>query len=442
MHENECKTGHSLLVAAALALACAPAVHAQGPEERQGLHYGLRGGAGYTDNVGRAANDGVESAFYSVGGVLSYARQAGRVLADVRADLDWLDYEEEGIDSRVWGNLTGQVQYVIVPDRFLWVFADDFGQGAIDPFTSTSPNNVENINHFRTGPQVTFRLGSAAGATLDARYGNVWYEDSPNGSDRYNAGLRLFREQSSTSRIYLRGSYEDVQFEDGAFLEDYDRLETGLGYEVAGARTMLTAEAGYTEVNRGDQRFDAPLVRLDVNRRLSDAFGLKLRAGSEFNDSATNLRAVAQFDPRTGMVGIVATGDVYETRYGGATLSFRRQRTGLQAGVDYYDEDYLSIDEYDRKRLRVHVGFDRDLTRALSLRLAAHRQESEAKQDDGLDYEEYEYTAGLTLRPSRKLALGLNYQYYRRPGDSFGTFDENRAWLRVQWSPSAMASSL
>lgn len=441
MTENDTMGRPALLLASVLAFT-ATGAHAQGAAERQGLDFGLRGGAGYTDNVGRAGDGGVESAFYSLGGTLSYARQAGRVLADVRADLDWLDYEKEGIDSRVWGDLNGQVRYVIVPDRFLWVFADDFGQGAIDPFASTSPNNVENINHFRTGPQLTIRLGSAAGATLDARYGNVWYEDSPNGSDRYNAGLRLFREQSNASRIYLRGSYEDVQFEDDAFLEDYDRVEAALGYEVAGARTTLTAEAGYTEVNRGDSRFDAPLVRLELERRLGDAFVLKLRGGSEFNDSATNLRAVAQFDPRGGRVGVVATGDVFETRYGGATLAFRRQRTGLQAGVDYYDEDYLSLDAYDRKRLRVHVGFDRELTRSLSLRLGAHRQESESDQDGGLDYEEYEYGAGLTLRPTRKLALGLNYQYYRRPGDSYASFDENRAWLRVQWSPSAMLATL
>src|SRR5512139_2041137 len=205
-----------MAVAVALALGAGSA-HAQQAEAQPGLNYTLRGGLGYSDNLGRSDGGGTESAFYSLGGTLDWRQTEGRVTGNATADLDWMDYFESGYDSQVWGNLNANVAYQMIPDRLVWVVEDNFGQGASDPFASMSPNNSENINYFSTGPDLTFRFGGASGATLGARYSNAWYEDSPNDNNRYSGNLQLFRELSAQSRVYLQGNYEDVQFSSGAF---------------------------------------------------------------------------------------------------------------------------------------------------------------------------------------------------------------------------------
>ena len=48
--------------------------------------------------------------------------------------------------------------------------------------------------------------------------------------------------------MFVRGSYEDVQFDDGATAPDFDQTDLLGGYSVEGARTNLLAEAGYSKL--------------------------------------------------------------------------------------------------------------------------------------------------------------------------------------------------
>ncbi len=191
--------GRSAAIAAAVVMALAAGA-ASAQEQDQGLTYALRAGAGYSDNLGRQDGDEIDSMFYSLGGTLNYVRDEGRVNSKVALDLDWVDYEAEGFDSQVYGDINAILRYALIPERLSWLFQNNFGQGSRNPFTSRSPENVENINYFTTGPDLTVRFGNASGVVLDARYSNVWYEDSPNNSDRFGGGANLFHELSPASR--------------------------------------------------------------------------------------------------------------------------------------------------------------------------------------------------------------------------------------------------
>jgi hypothetical protein len=418
-------------VAVAVALLGGGKVHAQQAE--QGLDYSLRASVGYSDNLARNDGNRVSSAIYAAGGALSYARQDGRMDADIGLDLDWLQYEDSGFDSQLWGNARASVNYALLPERLVWVLQNDFGQGNIDPSATSTPDNVENLNYFTTGPQLLLHFGAAAGAVLDARYSNVWFEDSPNNSDRYSGAINVFREMSGISRVYVQANYEDVQFDDGATAPDFDQTDVLLGYTNRGARTSILVEGGYSTLNYLDDSQSGPLARLNLSRTLSDALTRTGKAGYEFNDSARDLRSQGDFgqDPN----GLDSTSEVYQDLYGGVGMAFDKRRSRINGAVEYHDQDYLQADELDRTRLLVFLRFERDLNRALTGRLSLQHEQVEFTNVVGRDYDENEFAAGLRWGATPTIDVDLSYRYYERPSDSFDTFNENRIWLTGEWSP-------
>lgn len=431
-HHTRVTTG----VAAAFALALASGtVAAQGTNVAEaGLDWTLRAGVGYTDNLGRDGGDTIDSAFYSLGGSLTYVRQQGRVNANVGLNLDWVDYEAAGFDSQVWGNMNGSLRYALIPERLVWVFENDFGQGTRDPLSSRTPDNVENMNYFTTGPELTLRFADTMGAVIDARYSNVWFQDSPNNNDRFEGGLTLFRDFSSVSRAYMRGNYQDVQFDSGATAPDFDQTDVVAGYTNQGSRTSLLVEAGYNTLSTENDTQSGPLFKLQVSRELTPALTGSLRAGQEFNDSARDLRSQGSFgnDP----TGQDTSGQAYEDQYVGGGLVFERSRTNARLAVDYHEQTYVETGTgLDRDRLEFNASVTRQLSRAWSAGLSARLESVDFTDPGSDDYDENEYGADLSWGATPALNFVLSYSYYTRPSSSFGTFDENRVWLRGDWSP-------
>jgi hypothetical protein len=272
------------------------------------------------------------------------------------------------------------------------------------------------------------------GATLEGRVSNVWYEDSANDNNRYSIGLDLFRSISQASRAYVHGEYEDVTFDDDASAPDFDRTDALVGYTNHGARTSLSAEGGYTVVNFDDgEKQDGPLARLNLRRELSASTNIGLRLGYEFNDAARDIRQQGELGENAE--GVISTGDVYQDASGGVDLTFSKHRTGIGLGIEYHDQDYVQVDELDRDRLRIYARLSRQLGRPFTASLNAEWESVDYVLDENFDYDETEYGAGLTWHAGRTLDFDLRYRYYTRPRSSFDTFDENRIWLRAEWSP-------
>lgn len=423
----------SLVLAAAVALAMASAA-SSAQESEQGFDYSLRAGLGHTDNLRRDDGDRIDSAFYSLGGSLRYVNRQGRVNADVNLDLDWQDYDAPDFDNQLWGNARARINYTLVPERFVWVFQDDFGQGSRNPYSSSSPDNVENINYFTTGPEWTLRFGDVMGATLEAKYSNVWYEDSPNNSDRFSGGLMLFHSFSPTSRAYVRGSYDDVQFDSGALAPDFTQTDLLAGYTVQGGRTNILAEAGYSELATDLDTQDGPMFRLHIERSFTASLRGQLRLGQEFNDAARDIRSQGDFG--TNSDGVLANGQAYEDRYVEAVLRFNKNRTELRGGVEYHDQDYFAVGALDRERTQFDATLQRQFGRQWSGSLNAQFESVDYTFDDRVDYDETEFGVGIGWNPTPLFAFDLSYRYRTRPSDSFDDFEENYIWLRAEWSPS------
>ena len=423
-----------LALAVAMTTCASGAVRAAEPH----LDYSLRAGGGYSDNLGRSDTDTVSSAFYSAGGTLDYLFKSARTDAAALADFDWIDYDDQSFDSQVLGSLNGHFRYQLVPERFTWVFEDNFGQSARDPFSPSTSNNTENMNFFTTGPDLALHFGHRMGLEMDARYSNVWYQRSVNDNDRYSAGASLVRYLSEASRVFLRTDYNNVQFSGDSLSPDYDRWNAYAGYASENARTKLTVDAGYSSLHRAGQTESGPLFRLGWSRTLSESLTADLRGGYEYNDSAGALgfNQAGGGAVGAGTGGVVSTGDVFEDSYGAANLHFDKLRTRIGAGVEYHHENYLAIDALDRDRTHLYADFTRRVGRPFTVTFSAAYDMFNYTPGSTLDYDELALGAGGGWQVGPTVVLSLDYWYYQRPGSSFGTYDENRIWLRAAWSPS------
>jgi hypothetical protein len=99
-----------------------------------------------TDNVERTATDTMSDTIEEVSADVAIHEQTRRLDADVLSDLQYLSYGHHTYSNEVVGNFIGSGTVVILPKEFEWVVEDNFGQQQLDPTTTITPLNLENIN--------------------------------------------------------------------------------------------------------------------------------------------------------------------------------------------------------------------------------------------------------------------------------------------------------
>jgi len=443
-------------LAAALA-GIAGGAHARAPEYR--LDYGLTATAGYSDNLYRTSQGSGGDVFSSFGGTIDYRNQSRRVDAEAKGDLAYYLYSGNA-GNELTGYFDGRVALGIVPEKFLWVFANNFAQGIADPLQPASPGNTEGINHFSTGPDFIFRFDDSTSARLSGRYGNVWYQNTLGDNNRYSGQLSLERRLSARSSVGLAGDVESVQFTQPGVGPDYDKYEGYLTYRTEGARTGLTLDAGYTEISGGKITDNGPLVRLSINRVVSPSSSVFIGGGYQYNDSGN----VAGRTLPSGTPGVpsnvLTTPEPYLDAYGSMGWAFKRARTHISLDLSYHDLNYLGTGTNDqtslqfigKARLQFIGKARRDLSERFSLELRGWFNDVNYQNlfyipQQNLyrngDYTEWDLRATLSWRVLRTLSLQFSGDHWNRSGSGpNNSQDENRLWVGATWSPRAIDHSL
>jgi uncharacterized protein (PEP-CTERM system associated) len=231
----------------------------------------------------------------------------------------------------------------------------------------------------------------------------------------------------------------DYQAETVVFGGDYDQTDYFVRYEGNGARTRISADLGYTELQRDVGEDSASeMLRLSAVRQLSPASNLSLLAGREFANSGSAFAALQGNGPITldPNVGRQAPEPFLRDH---ATLSwmFQKHATTFSLRAAIEDQDYEFIDALDQKFTTFGGFFRRDLSAATDLQFDASRVRGEFKVG-GARYTDT--NAGVTFNWgfSRTLTLGLSYQYADRNGDEVtGDYTENRVWLSIGFGRGA-----
>ena len=418
---------HTSVLVALQALALGSACAAE-------LEYRASLGAGHSDNIRRTETNEVSEDIATAGLQFSADQRTAKLQADVVGDLAYYDYRNHTYDSEVVGNALADIRYSFVPQRFDWVLTDNFGQVLDDPFAPPTPDNRENINYFATGPDLTMAFGSQTRLRLSGRYALTTYETSPLDSDSALAELALIRLLSGVSSVSLHARAQQVRYDEASLNGDYDQGEAFVRYEAEGARTRLSADLGYTELklDAGDQKIDGPLVRLNIQRRLSSASVLTFDGGSEFTNSGS------AFAETQGIGGIGLgsapgrqTVQPFTLDHAALTWDFQRNRTGFSLFGAWekhsYDEDPI----LDQTTTTFGAALRRQMSPATSLTLNAAFTDATFEQP-GVDYQEVSGGVGFDWRLSRAVSVTASYEYVDRNSDLAGTsYKENRFWLSI-----------
>lgn len=406
------------------------------PQTRQGLDMDLIGGISTSDNIARVPVDEEDGTITSLGTRLTYLQDTRRIKADVDVDANYQRYSDDVFDDDVVGGANAKLTLGVLPEKFLWQFEENFGQLVSDPFAAETPENRENINYFTTGPDLLFKVGGAFSLNVGARYSDVAYETSNADGHNYGGFIALNREISSVSHLSLNLDGRRYEFDDQVVNPAYDRYQAYLGYTLNGSRTELVAEAGYTQLEQGDEKPDGMLARLSVTRRLSRSALLSLSFGQEFSAAGDQFRFGQDMNGSgSSTSSVLASGDPFTNRYATLRYEFDRNRTTVGASVQFESERYETSTDQDRDLMRYSVYARRQLSPVIELSIFG---ELESQDFRNTNFEDDDLRAGAYLNwmVGRLVALRFQFDHFDYDTTLVGSeFTENRATLFMIWSP-------
>jgi hypothetical protein len=398
----------------------------------------LRSLAEHTDNVFRTVDGRVADTLTALG-FIADIRHDGRMLDyAVRADIDWEHYLDDSFKDAAAGSVSLSADWGNRSDIFQWTVRDTFTQSRLDPVANTTPDNLENVNFFSTGPTVSLPLGGVHQFRMQGLYSNARYEESPFGSDRLSASVGLERTLAAKSRVGLYALGSRTEFQEAAPASDFDLQEYFVRYEAEGLRTRLSADAGYARVDEEQESSGSPLLRLALQRKTSGST-LYARAEQRFASAAelTQSLAGSPAGGETGGAGFSAPLSVagaLESRAVAVGWSRDRPRTALSLELGWRAEGYRRDPALDRSLLSVQAGVTRRLRSTLSLRVSA-QFETEDLEQPGASADYTTVTAELEQRVGRRLRLFLGYDHRQRSGSANANrYSESSIGLRVVYS--------
>lgn len=390
--------------------------------------YTVEAGAGNSDNITRVEDDEVSETMATAGVTLEWHEARPRLIADVSADANYVEYLDDTYDGEIVGGLDGTLDFSVIPERLRWIVQDSFGQESTDPFSPQTPETRENVNYFTTGPSLEFLLGRQL-ARVFATYSLTEYERSSFDSERAVGGVSVGRGTPGGRGFSFNAVTEQVSFKDeGA--TDFDRHSAYANYSIEGARTEISAEAGYTwlELESGEKSGD-PRLQIQLARELSSSSMLRLRAGTQLTDSSEALRSSFASGSAAGGGAVSSASDPFRNRFGSLGWDFNRHRTSMSLGIDWSDDTYETAATLNRNRVTYDANIGRQLTSRLSIGLNASYMDEEFEVT-GLTSQSLAYggTVDWQLGPTMGLRLAIDH-FERETDDGVGEYGENRLFL-------------
>ena len=370
---------------------------AQSATNYSGNHLAADGGLIYTDNVQRTQG-GSSQLLLLLGLSGDLSHEGPRLDYRLASNLAALKYLGGAYPTQPTGYLDGAVYLKIVPGFFTWLARETYSQLQIDPLLPLTPENLENVNYFTTGPRFTMRPTLRTSVTLDALYSYlVTSSSSPNyvnlDNHRYEGNLSIERAFSEAAKLYIKADYAKVDFKDQVENNNYALGSASGGYRLSSGRTQLDISGGYSRVRvydvlveaagagsretRETQTFETPIWRLDVSRLITPSQRLALIASQQFTDPAAAFRlgfdqAVPFSAPQR-----TATGEAFKQRTFGLNWTLQGPRTTLAAGLAEYQERYVLSTVNDRNVKMANVQLNRQLSPVLSWDIAASYQDQQ-----------------------------------------------------------------
>ncbi len=401
----------------------------------RGNYLELDGGLIYNDNVDLTRN-GSSDVLALLGLVGNVSRlDAPRFDYHLDSDIALVKYLRSSFQTQPFGYLDGTGLFKIVPGTLSWTARDTYNQAILNPAVPPTPDNLENLNYFTTGPRLVLRPTLRTTVTVDGTYSYVLTSSkSPAYVDidhhRYGADARIERAFSSTFSAYVQGNYDKVQFKDLADNRDFTS-ETGLaGFKFGDARTVLDVQGGYTRLKLGIGGTAIPQTgpttpsgtnyRFSLSRLISQRQRLSIYTYRQVTDAANLFRINLDQPVPSNGPNQLANGQPFTHREYGATYHIEGPRTVLEVNGVTFTDRYSTTPGNNRDVRAANALLSRQLNISWSWELAG-------------SFEHDSYSAGSTLR-TLNLLTSLRWRLGPRLGLRF-------ILARTSYSPNGFADN-
>jgi hypothetical protein len=427
------------------------------------LTYGVDAGIGETDNVNLSSTDKVSQTIAITDVDFAVNEQSRLLVANAKGDFSYLDYVQGAYGPQLLGRFDGTARLAIVPGRLTWVVQDNFGQAALDPYTAVTPSNMQNINYFATGPELSLRLGPVNFMNLGARYSRAQYGSEPFDNNGASAYVNLGRYIAAGASISVNAETEKVLFDNTAVNTDFELSSAFARYQLHGARTDFEADLGASTVENsahttvtaatGDvpassvtqpaHSDSGPLAKLQLSRLLSPAAKITLTVGRELTDPSSSFSTLqGGAIGIVGTAGAVQTSGAYTTDFGSAIWQYTLNRTSIGVGARWEKDTYPSVPLDDLRTWGADFSVQRRLTRALTAQLVGRLSKANYLNADvatataSSNYKTGMAGGSLIWRHGRGLEIKLSYDYnsWVVTGPGAG-YRQNGAFLTVGYRP-------
>lgn len=440
-----------------------------------GYTYGVDVGVGETDNVALTPTNKISQTMATTDVNFSVNRQSRLFDANAVGNLSYVDYLQGAFGPELLGRLDGVADAAIIPGRLTWTLRDDFGQSAVDPYTPTTPGNIENINYVTTGPELKLRFAGVNFVDVNLRYGHAQFQSSPFDNNRASGSVAVGRDVSAGGSISLDATAERVMFANTNVNGDFTLSSLFGRYELEGARTKFVGELGFTTVSRASAGSSAvspvsitqpgaaigpsemapvqaepggslsgPLVKLQLTRRISASNSLIFSGGQLLSDPVSSFSAQG-----VGATGIptttpgVLSGGVYRDTYASAGWQFLRNRTTFAVTGRWERDVYPGLPSLNTVTPGAQLNVQRRMSRAWTLQLSGDWNHTHfpyavlSQQVAGsTEYDNAVIGGGVIWHHGRGLEVRLRIEHdsYSVSNGNTG-YHESRAFLTVGYRP-------
>ncbi len=278
---------------------------------------------------------------------LGLTQQGRNSALAVNAGLRALHYTRDSFADRQYLNMTANANWETVKNRLDWQLQNRFTQQRINALDPDVPVNLQDVNVFSFGPQITLRLSRKQDVIIRPRFIRNYYEVSIADSQQYVLTLSWLNRLRKALVLSVNADYSNVRYD--VVPADYQSTSLDVGFAGTWSRSQYAVRLGTTNIERdsgSQQRGDTFSLNWRFNASNTLTFNLDLasrfaESGSALLATTTvdNLDDVADQQITTGAVRNKSLALSVDKRFRRVTLSMRLQDRSLDytGGADDRD---------------------------------------------------------------------------------------------------------
>lgn len=409
------------------------------------VNYGVSAGLGESDNVNFSPTHPKSQTLSAANLFFDLIRSGSRLDASATGNFSDTDYLEGAYSNQLLGRFDGFADATLWENHLKWLVRDDYGDSQVDVLQSLTPVNLQRINIFSTGPQLTLQPTLSSFVELQGLYSRNTWQNSPFSGNSETGTATVGHDLSRASSISLVGQVEQQQFDNSSFNTNYQVHEYYGHYLLRAARTRVDLEGGVAQANDKGSWSSTPLARLALTRDVSPFSTVSVAGGRDFANAAGSFASLAG-DVTGGIpIGSAAqtTGNAVHT-YGNFTWDYRRLRTGIDFFGGWERRVYDVQSKYNFALTDVGLSLRRQFTPRLSGDISATLNRGQYG-NQGFTNSYGTMGAGLIYRPGTWVVVYGRYDHQLRHSSGLAnslSYDENRIFVMVGYYPHSSGTGL